>query len=124
MAFQDLVNIKLIAPWALESKSDCNWTFIEPFWNKAENYSIPPGIIDFKYQHNIHVNVFLNKDTRYSWNAGKPMAHLIPLTEKAVDVRCHLVDANEFHKRTHANLPFFVGAYHKSRKILECPVKK
>lgn len=127
--FGNYLNIKLLSPWILKETSGTNFLFTQPFWSMPSDIStvqIPPGILEFKHQHSTHVNLLLNKGHRHDWSAGKPIAHIIPLTENSIEFRNHLVSETELKNISGANLPFFVGAYHKTKKIAEskCPYHK
>jgi len=128
-AFGNYLNIKLLSPWFLKESSGVNFLFNQPFWNMPndiDHVHIPPGILEFKYQHSTHVNLLLSKGHRHNWAAGRAMATLTPLTEASIEFRNHLVSDSELKNISGANLPFFVGAYHKSKKITEskCPYSK
>ena len=67
------------------------------FWH---DYKFLPfvvnGVLDFKYQPSLNVNAFIPKgEYEYFIPAGKPLAHLIPLTEKNIEIKYHKVSKNE-----------------------------
>lgn len=137
--FESLVHVKLTSPWRIREKSGINFIYMEPTWSQPADLlimSTPPGTIEYKYQHTSSVNMFLEKGRRYNFTAGRPMAHLIPLTEKEVEIKCHLVSPleydNDIRRVMHHGFPFFTDAYmqvKKRKKELEkdkaqCPFRK
>lgn len=132
--FNSLVHVKLVSPWRIREKTGIEFIYMEPTWNQPGDLltmSTPPGAIEYKYQHTSSVNMFLEKGRKYMFSAGRPMAHLIPLTEKELDLRCHLVSPLDLDKDIrrvmHQGFPFFTDAYvqRKKRKIAleepKCP---
>jgi hypothetical protein len=93
--------LKLKTPWHLKSKEYVPFVWMQPYWNYQpfDNISIPPAVVDFKYQHGTHINMFLKveKGARIELKHGLPMAHMIPMTEKEVELKHHLVDDKEFN---------------------------
>ena len=55
---------------------------------------------------------------QYSIDAGQPLAYLIPLTEKNVNVKIHVVDDNEIKKLKTFHHSFHNG-YEITKKILK-----
>jgi hypothetical protein len=57
------------------------------------------GLINFKDTAHPNVNAFVpKKNATYSLNAGTPMVYLIPLTERKVEFKNHLVSDEEYAK--------------------------
>ena len=52
--------------------------------------------------------------------AGTPLAHLIPMTEKNIQVKCHLVDNNEYYNLSNRTVyPAYKNRYAKGmRKMM------
>lgn len=124
--FSLLVHVKLVSPWRIREKSAVEFIYMEPTWNYPGDLltmSTPPGTVEYKHQHTTNVNMFLEKGRKYMFSAGRPMAHLIPLTEKEIELRCHLVSPlemnNDIRRVMHHGFPFFTNAYpqRKNRQI-------
>jgi len=132
--FSSLIHVKLVSPWRIREKTGVEFVYMEPTWSQPADLltmSTPPGTIEYKYQHTSSVNMFLEKGRRYSFNAGRPMAHLIPLSDKEVELKCHLVSPlemdNEIRRVMHNGFPFFNDGYPKKKKRqqqLEADAKK
>lgn len=124
------VHVKIISPWKIREQKGIKFLYSEPTWNEPSDMLIqktPPGLVEFKFQHTTHVNMFLSKGRRYEWLAGKPMAHIIPLTENKVELKTHLVGPTEIMRVMHTSgFPFFNNGYVQSKKIKQnkCPWKE
>lgn len=119
-------HIKINTPWAIKTKSDINWMFTNMYWNHKpiEDFVIPPGIVNYKYQHTTHINMFLSLKEKktFSLNAGDPMVYLLPLTEKEVILKHHLIDMNEFNNYFRTKISF-LNSYRKRANILKSKSK-
>ena len=121
--FESLVHVKLVSPWRIREKTGVEFMYMEPTWNYPGDLcsmSTPPGTIEYKYQHTSSVNMFLQKGRKYSFSAGRAMAHIIPLSDKDVEVKCHLVSPlemdNEVRRVMHQGFPFFHNGYPEKKK--------
>ena len=81
--------LKILSPWVAECEEDIKFLVIQPTWNFTEFLPIiVPGIVEFKYQIGVHINLFLKREEQnkvFSFKFGQPMFHLIPLTEKKIN---------------------------------------
>lgn len=100
--FNDYIHLKIISPWFLKCKESVEFACVQPSWNLVNHWSdiqILPGVIDFKYQTSVNVNMFLAKNREKIFiNAGTPLYHILPLTDKEVIIKNHLVDTTEMNK--------------------------
>lgn len=124
LEFKSLVHVKLVSPWRIREKTGIEFIYMEPTWNYPGDLlimSTPPGTIEYKYQHTSSVNMFLEKGRKYKFSAGRPMAHIIPITEKEVEVKCHLVSPgemdNNIRRVMNHGFPFFHDGYAQKKKI-------
>jgi hypothetical protein len=118
--FDNKIHMKLMSPWFLKQNNKCNFAMMPAVWhdpNNWANYTILPGMIDFKYQHSTNINFFLepNKD-RIFIEAGTPFYHIIPLTDETVEFKCHLVTTDELNRIYHSKYGSFSGAYKKAKR--------
>lgn len=94
-AFDNFVHAKLLTPWVFKENTGVSFAWTQPSWNLVHhknNFLVPPAVVDFKYQHATHVNMFLPKgDNEFMINCGEPVVHLIPLTEKNLVIKRHLI---------------------------------
>ena len=99
--YKDRVHIKMICPWYLSEKSGIKFTWNMCDWHRtdtADDIRILSGMLDFKYQHQLNVNAFIRKGAIVSYNAGDPLVQMIPITDKKVTFKYHLVDDMEYQK--------------------------
>jgi len=83
---------KLISPWKIETKEPLDFLYLQPHWNLNElnnDIVIPNGYNSFyKDNHATHIQMFVNKsfDRVVNIDAGIPILHLVPLTERKIKV--------------------------------------
>ncbi len=129
------VHLKIHNPWLITCDEEVNFLIMAPFWNHPNNTNlvICPGMVEFKYQVHCHINTFFlfNGDrSTFTIEAGSPITQIIPITERPVVIKHHLLSRQEMlnlHHRTYSN-SFFVHNYKRIKKIiqkekLECPMK-
>jgi len=122
--FDNLIHAKISSPWFLSEKTGIKFHFSNPVWNLINVFdgNILPGIIDFKYQHQTNINMFLPKvNQSYYLEAGTPLVHLHPLTEKKVSIKIHCVSADEMtkiHQRSNNHFKF-TGSFDTKKRIMD-----
>jgi len=116
-------HVKLVSKWWLREKTGVKFTWNSCSWSNTiamENFYILPGVVDFKYQSGTHINAFQRKDSIVKINAGDPLVHLIPISEKKIKLHYHLMNEEEFNRtmdREKASL-----MYKKPREVkAKCP---
>lgn len=96
-----LAQLKVLSPWFVRSKSDLQLMFLEPFFNNTNinDLRIIPGVLNTKYVSQLNVNCFIepNPDSVRSINLSPltPLTFLVPLTEKRIELRHHLITTRE-----------------------------
>jgi hypothetical protein len=102
-SFPNEAHLKLEAPWIIKEKSGVEFYLGGAFWNQQSTINgmnICPGIASLDRSMQVNINCFFKKEEkRYSLLAGYPLAHIIPLSEKPLQVRSHLISESEFSKR-------------------------
>ena len=92
-------HMKLISPWHLKTKADIQFLFLNPAWHFPieKPFEILNATVSYKYQHATNINLMLSlmQDTVVNLKAGQPMAHIVPITEKEVILKHHLVSEKE-----------------------------
>lgn len=124
-AFKHLIQLKLTTPWLFTEKDGVKFQLMEPFWNRIERTDTlhtAPGILNFKDQNAV-VNVFLSQKQNQTirMQSGDPLLQYVPLSDRKVVVKSHLVDDTEW-KRIHDRKMYvssFSGVYRKNKK--RCP---
>lgn len=110
---EQFLHMKLVSPWAFTCAEDVHWQFIQPIWNfdNPDKLLIPSGMIEFKYQHGVNVNMFFADRQKFGTRVipfGQPLYHIIPMSEREVELRHHLVTVEEWMRLndSHAGLSF------------------
>jgi len=120
-------HLKLVTPWNLVEKSDIKFLLQRPFWNykPTEETIITPGSVGFKYQASTHINMLfpITKNQEILLKFNDPILHMIPLTEKEVEIRTHVVSRDEYNKYTKPNVSF-IDSFGKVKKMLQSQEKK
>lgn len=131
LGFKNYHHIKLSNPWLIEVKEDVKFLFSPATWN-LENYDfvIPPGVLNFKVTNVCHINVLLPaKKEEFVIPIGQPLVHLIPLSDKNLNITNHLISEQEYKKKVSLALSSFFGwrrklellTRSKKREELKCP---
>lgn len=122
------IHYKVYSPWVFECSEDIDWAWMQPTYNYKfpDEIVLLPGIIEFKYNTNVFINFSMRQMDRdgspnlLPIEAGEPLVQLIPLTEREVVVRNHLVDKDHwqqiYEKNNHA---FFFNNHNKKRNLLK-----
>lgn len=110
-AFDAYIHLKLTSPWILREKQGIKFLLKSPEWTNPESWNkvfIPSGVIDFKYQYTSNINFFVNNQKdRIEFKAGSPLLQIVPLTEKNIEIKTHLIDEKEYQKMQRVHLrPF------------------
>ena len=101
----EMAHLKVTSPWAIVEKTGVKFMWMKPEWHQQKplEYWTVPGIIDFKYQHSSLRNMFIPYNTKLQIDVGTPWLQLIPLSEKPVEVKCHLISTAKLDQIMSAN---------------------
>jgi len=109
-------HLKIVTPWYIRTKQSIDFLWTNPFYNMDmnEKYKIVPAITEYKHQHATNINMFIDKSTHGDIliKSGTPMAHVIPMSDRKIEIKTHLVDSLEYTKLRTASL-FFINNYKK-----------
>lgn len=102
-AFKKYQHIKILSPWFIKEKSETKFLMTPCTWSLLDitsNINILTGVVEFKHQNATNINFFidLNRKEPLFLEAGTPLYHLVPLTDKSVEVKNHLITKQEFDK--------------------------
>jgi hypothetical protein len=100
---EEIQHIKFHSPWFFSCKENIHWVWVDPKWNtiRINDYIILPGITSFKYQASTNINALFYRGEKLKTieiKYGTPLIHMIPLTDRKLTLKHHLVDQNEFSK--------------------------
>jgi hypothetical protein len=119
---EDLLNIKIISPWLLRSEKSVSFSFLPPFWNnnKPLGYQAAIGTTNFYYQNSTHINLLVEDNQQIFIPFNTPMLHLMPLTERKIILKRHLITDSEWHRENRRMISSsFIGSYYKLKKHRE-----
>jgi len=119
----DFVHIKLMSPWFVEASENIDWAIMPAMWNYGENMSrvfVVPGIDNYLFNHSTTWQMFVeNKEQVINLSAGTPLVHMIPITERKVEVRSHL-DSQKYQDLKRSTSAFsFTNNYYTKKRLLE-----
>ena len=118
--YEDHQNVKIISPWVLKSEKNVLFTMLPAMWcNPVKpNYEVALGTINFYYQSATHINLLIPGTQNIFIHYREPVVHIIPQSEREIDLRRHIVSDSEFEgfKKDHVS---FIGGYHKAKKYRE-----
>jgi hypothetical protein len=97
------INFKIMSPWYLKCNQLIQFIMSDPIWNRAgiTDYSILPGILDFKYQSSTNILGILEskeQEREINFSPGDPLVFLTPMTEEDIVLEYHLVTYSELEK--------------------------
>jgi hypothetical protein len=119
-------HLKLNAPWKIKCNKEINFLFKKPYWNSNpfNDINIVEGIVEFKYQNTANINLLLklNQYKEILLKYNDPLLNIIPLTEKKIKIKNHLIEFKEFQDMTDEIT--FVNNYRIRKKILQNKEKK
>ena len=120
---EENIHFKIISPWRIKEKKGTQFLAMEFIWHKPiYDFKISTGVVNFKQNHATHINGFfsIKHDSHFVLPAGRPLFQYIPLSEKKVNLKYHLIDEKEFHQIGTQVKSFFTNSIVKLKK---CPFK-
>ena len=98
--FSNHHHMKLISPWFLREKTGIKFMWVGAEWALDKfNFKTLPAIISFDTQQETNVNIMYPYETKeFTIPIGNPLIHVIPLSEKILKFKNHLVKSNELNK--------------------------
>lgn len=123
-------HLKIHNPWSCRTKENIDWVFSCPTYNyeQPERLIIAPGILNFKLQPSLSINMFLNvsKPKRFIVPFGQVLAHLTPMSDRPVDVRRHVITKQEMDQiQSVSAATTFTGMFRSQvkakEKFKDCP---
>ena len=121
-------HIKLKSPWFFHCDEDIYFQILPVQFSKSRlfDWQAVTGVNEYKYQHSSHINMFLNgnQGSEFVIEFGEPLAFFVPLTEKKVVFKCHLVSNDEMEKKQSIFPKITKNKYFASRKIKDSRTSK
>lgn len=125
--FPDHFHMKLISPWAIKENTGVKFIVAPCVWSHfadVPDLRILPGIVNYKYQHSTNINWFVPKINKHiKLNVGLPLVQMVPLTDKKVKVKTHVIDEKEWTKMELYPHNRFIGSFIRfMRTRNKCPI--
>lgn len=120
--FPKWTHLKLSNPWFFETDRLVNFIVIQATWNMEDfnHYTIPPGAIEFKYQHHCHLQMFFPPGHgKLELEAGTPMIHIIPLEDVKLKINFNQFDQSSYNRIAKNHKFTFDNIYYKTRKLFK-----
>jgi hypothetical protein len=119
--FANFINMKIVSPWVFQEKNGINFFWTSPTWHMSQHWgklNILPATMNFRFHHSTNIPMFVPKrDDVIELQHGEPLIHLLPITDKEVEVKMHQITHDEFIQRSNGSRfdRMFIGSY-KARK--------
>ena len=96
--FPEYNHIKLNSPWIFQEKTGIKFLWMGAEWALDKyNIKVLPGVINFDIVSYTNVNIMFPKDDKdFFVSVGQPLVQLIPLSEKKLVLKNHLINRNEY----------------------------
>ena len=97
-------HLKIHSPWFCLSKTNINWCVIPSIWSLLKTHptvNMLSGVVNFKAQTSTNIVLFIQRtkeDQYLEFSAGTVVSQLLPMTEKNVCLKHHLVDETELSR--------------------------
>jgi hypothetical protein len=110
----EIQHLKLVSPWKFKEKSGVMFNLSQPTWhlgNHVRDFCILPGVTDFKYQTATNIQMLgyypeTDGTKQILIEAGTPLYHVTPLSDKKVIIKKHLVTEAEWESMGNSAIKF------------------
>lgn len=119
--YSDYGHAKVISPWILHEKDGVKFSWHQCDWNNTQyldRVRIVSGVVDYKYQHQTNINMFIKKGSIVNFSANQPLVHLIPISERDVKIKTHLVTPDEIMKKDYKPSQY-MNQYNFAKKVID-----
>lgn len=90
-------HFKLVSPWVFSCSEDVQFLFSRPSWRFGdipETVEVLNGVVSYKTNAGTNINMLVKRTEapqEFIIKAGTPLVHIIPLTERKIIIKTHLV---------------------------------
>lgn len=121
------INMKITSPWRFRSTAGVYWHYLPVYWDQHQStpWHVLPATVEFNTNHVTNCNLLVDSAAGSSMiKHGQPLAHIVPLSERPLEVRNHLVTAGEYARLTNRARPLsFINKYRTQLRLDQCPFK-
>jgi hypothetical protein len=110
--FEDYHHMKLSSPWIFKEKTGIKFINLGAEWNLDKfSFRVLPGVMEFRVNSFTNVNIMLPKEqNKFIIPVNQPLTNFLPLTEKKLVVKNHLITEEEYKKMSYnPSLVYFHG---------------
>lgn len=117
-AFDPMIHFKLHTPHLLSTKEDIKFHFGQATWSHQHfngDLILPPATVKFTHQMVANLNMFLKIDRQYLLEAGMAMMYIIPMTEREVEFKTHVLSNSEYDDLRVSTYPNKFHGFYKDK---------
>lgn len=98
--FNNYCHAKLPSPWHFKEKSGVQFLFMGAEWALEDfAFRVMPGVVSFDLNYSTNVNLLIPTSAPdQTIRMGQALAHIIPLSEKNLEFKTHLVTMEEYDR--------------------------
>lgn len=130
MPDDECAHLKIITPWTAKCDEDIEFLLTPNTWvqENSDRVVALQGVVNYKYQFSTNINLMFRRSEAESivdLSCATPLVQLIPLTERKVIAKHHLVTSEELAnlKRSPARGYFDRGYLKLKARAKKCPFK-
>lgn len=93
------INLKIQSPWRFTSERDVYFHMLPVYWDQLTepSWEVMPGTLEFYYNHATNINMLIRAEQGNTMiKHGQPMCHIVPLTERPLEIKLEMVSNREF----------------------------
>jgi hypothetical protein len=134
LQFEDFLShnyqhLKFSNPWKFKTNKFINFMWTDPVWNRSNvlDYSLLPGIVDYKYQVDAAINLifkYTEKPYLINLNLGEPLVMLTPLLDCNIKIKHHLLSKNEVSALGFVSKSRDESKYKDAKKTIQAAEKR
>lgn len=113
--FRNYHHLKLSSPWIFKEKTGVKFHFGPAQWSLEDyDFRVVPGVVDYRVNGYTNVNIMIPKVEKdqiveYGIPVGQPLVHIIPLSDKKIVVKNHLISKTEYDNMFRHSASLFDG---------------
>lgn len=109
--FKNFYHLKLASPWIFREKQGIKFHFNGAMWSLEDyNIRVVPGVVDYRSNGYTNVNIMIPRDPiEYTIPVGQPLVHIMPLSDKKLKVKNHLISRLEYDTMCRHSASYYSG---------------
>ena len=122
-------HLKIPSPWKLKTNKFTEFIWNDPVWNRSNilDYSVLPGILDYKYQFDTPINLvfkYTDKPYEIDFTLGEPLAMIAPLADCNIKIKHHQISKSEWTLLSFVSKYSGELKYKSTKKIIQATEKR